>query len=248
MNAIYVLWLRQVIRYTRSRARIVAALVQPMMFLVGLGFGFRGLFARAGQGDYLQFLVPGIVGMSIIFSSMMSGMELVWDRQFGFLKETLVAPVPRVSIMLGRVLGGATTAWFQGVLVLALSLAIGFRPESLSLVPAALALMFLTAILFSAFGLIVGTLITDMQAFPLVMNFLVMPLFFLSGAMFPLRGLPPALRVVTALDPLSYGIDAMRQVLIGASHFGLDLDVAVLGGLSLCFLGVGGYFFGRMEI
>lgn len=248
MNAVYILWLRQVIRYRRSGVRIVAALAQPMMFFLALGFGLRGLFAQAGQGNYIQFLTPGIVGMSIIFSSMFSGMEMVWDRQFGFLKETLVAPVPRVSIMLGRVLGGATTATFQGLLVLALATAFGFRPESLALIPAAFAIMLLTALVFSAFGLIVGTLISDMQAFPLVMNFVVMPLFFLSGSMFPLHGLPLPLLVVATLDPLSYGVDALRHVLIGAAHFGLALDIGILGGLTLCLLVLGSYFFGRMEV
>jgi ABC-2 type transport system permease protein len=248
MNAVYILWLRQFKRYIRSPARLVASLAQPMMFLIALGFGLGSIFARAGQGSYIQFLVPGIVAMSIIFSSIFSGMEMLWDRQFGFLKETLVAPVPRFAIMLGRVAGGATTAMIQGAIVLVISLAFGFRPNNWLVVPEALAVMLLISLLFSAFGMVVGSKMTDMQAFPLIMNFIVMPLFFLSGAMFPLRGLPKAMLVVATADPLSYGVDALRQLLIGTSHFGLPLDIAVLSGLTLVLLFLGSYFFSRMEV
>ena len=248
MNAVYILWLRQFKRYIRSPARLVASLAQPMMFLIALGFGLGSIFARAGQGSYIQFLVPGIVAMSIIFSSIFSGMEMLWDRQFGFLKETLVAPVPRFAIMLGRVAGGATTAMIQGAIVLVISLAFGFRPNNWLVVPEALAVMLLISLLFSAFGMVVGSKMTDMQAFPLIMNFIVMPLFFLSGAMFPLRGLPKAMLVVATADPLSYGVDALRQLLIGTSHFGLPLDIAVLTGLTLALLFLGSYFFSRMEV
>ena len=248
MNAVYILWLRQFKRYIRSPARLVASLAQPMMFLIALGFGLGSIFARAGQGSYIQFLVPGIVAMSIIFSSIFSGMEMLWDRQFGFLKETLVAPVPRFAIMLGRVAGGATTAMIQGAIVLVISLAFGFRPNNWLVVPEALAVMLLISLLFSAFGMVVGSKMTDMQAFPLIMNFIVMPLFFLSGAMFPLRGLPKAMLVLATADPLSYGVDALRQLLIGTSHFGLPLDIAVLSGLTLALLFLGSYFFSRMEV
>jgi ABC-2 type transport system permease protein len=248
MNAVYILWLRQFKRYIRSPARLVASLAQPMMFLIALGFGLGSIFARAGQGSYIQFLVPGIVAMSIIFSSIFSGMEMLWDRQFGFLKETLVAPVPRFAIMLGRVAGGATTAMIQGAIVLIISTAFGFRPHSWLVVPEAFAVMLLISLLFSAFGMVVGSKMTDMQAFPLIMNFIVMPLFFLSGAMFPLHGLPTPLLIVATADPLSYGVDALRQLLIGAGHFGFGLDIAVLSGLTLALLFLGSYFFSRMEV
>ncbi|MGD0864286.1 MAG: ABC transporter permease [Rhizomicrobium sp.] len=248
MNAVYILWLRQFKRYIRSPARLVASLAQPMMFLIALGFGLGSIFARAGQGSYIQFLVPGIVAMSIIFSSIFSGMEMLWDRQFGFLKETLVAPVPRFAIVLGRVAGGATTAMIQGAIVLIISTAFGFRPHSWLVVPEAFAVMLLISLLFSAFGMVVGSKMTDMQAFPLIMNFIVMPLFFLSGAMFPLHGLPTPLLIVATADPLSYGVDALRQLLIGAGHFGFGLDIAVLSGLTLALLFLGSYFFSRMEV
>src|SRR3989442_12956386 len=131
MGTIYILWLREMKRYGRSRAQIVASLGQPMLYLLALGFGLGPVFQRSGQGSYLQFVAPGVVGMSILFMSIFSGIGLLWDRQFGFLKETLVAPVPRLHIMIGRTLGGATVALVQGTLVLTVCLVAGFRPQSL---------------------------------------------------------------------------------------------------------------------
>src|ERR671926_808525 len=130
MSAIYILWLRELRRYVRSRAQVVASLGQPMLYLIALGFGLGPVFQRAGQGSYLQFIAPGVVGMTLLFTSMFSGVALLWDRQFGFLKETLVAPVPRLWIMTGRTLGGATVAMIQGLLIFVVSLVAGFRPTS----------------------------------------------------------------------------------------------------------------------
>src|ERR1700734_4181526 len=127
MSAIYILWVRSVKRYVRSKPRIIAALGQPLLFLIALGFGFGPIFQKAGQGNYIQFLAPGVIAMTILFTAIFSGIELIWDRQFGFLKETLVAPVPRILIMIGRTLGGATVALLQGVIVIILCLLAGFR-------------------------------------------------------------------------------------------------------------------------
>ena len=129
MSAIYILWLRELKRYSRSRAQIVASLGQPLLYLLALGFGLGPVFEKAGQGSYLQFVAPGVIGMSVLFSSIFSGIGLLWDRQFGFLKETLVAPVPRLHIMIGRTLGGATVAMIQGLLVIVICLIAGFRPQ-----------------------------------------------------------------------------------------------------------------------
>src|ERR1035437_6379757 len=141
MKTIYILWLRQLKRYFRSKSRMIGSLGQPLLFLLSLGYGFGPIFQKAGQGNYIQFLAPGIIGMSIIFTSIFSGIEIIWDRQFGFLKETLVAPVSRFSIMLGRTLGGATVATFQGVIVFLISMIAGFRPTSWTLVPVAILVM-----------------------------------------------------------------------------------------------------------
>lgn len=248
MKTIYILWLRQIKRYYRSRSRIIGSLAQPLLFLVSLGFGFGPVFARAGQGNYLEFLTPGIVGMSIIFTAIFSGIEMIWDRQFGFLKETLVAPVPRLNIMIGRTLGGATVAAGQGLIVFFISLIAGFRPINWWLLPTIILVMILVALLFTALGTAIASTMDDMQGFQLVMNFLVMPLFFLSGALFPLGGLPSVLTWVARFDPLSYGVDAMRQLMTGMVHFGLGVDLVVLSVITVVFLVLGSFLFSRIEI
>ena len=247
-NAIYIMWLREVKRFIRSKSRIVGSLGQPLLFLVALGYGLGPVFAKAGQGNYLEFIAPGIIGMSIIFSAIFNGMQVIWDRQFGFLKETMVAPVSRLSIMFGRTIGGATVASAQGVLVLIIATAAGFRPVSWVGIVPALIVMLLIALLFSALGIMVASLLKDMQGFQLIMNFLVMPLFFLSGALFPLNNVPAALLLVARFDPLSYGVDALRYFLIGTNTFSLTLDISVLIGVSAIFLALGSYFFSIIEI
>src|ERR1051325_3286162 len=217
MNAIYILWLRELRRYVRSRAQIVASLGQPLMYLIALGFGLGPVFQKAGEGSYLQFIAPGVVSMTILFSSVFSGMGLLWDRQFGFLKETLVAPVPRIQIMLGRMFGGATVAMLQGLLVATVCVVSGFRPASLVMLPVALLFLMLIACLFTALGTAIGSALENMQGFQMIMGFLVMPLFFLSGALYPLTNLPGFLKVATRLDPLTYGVDGLRTALIGVS-------------------------------
>lgn len=248
MTAIYMLWLRQLKRYFRSRSRIVASLGQPLLFLLALGFGFGPIFQRAGQGDYIQFLAPGVIGMTILFTAIFSGIELIWDRQFGFLKETLVAPVPRILIMIGRTLGGATVALLQGFIVVIICFLAGFRVHHVSAVPIALVVMALIAIMFTALGTAIASVLSDFQGFQLVMNFLVMPIFFLSGALFPLAGLPTVLNILATIDPLSYGVDGLRVSLSGAGHFGLTLDLAVLAILSSLILVLGTRLFSKIQL
>src|ERR1700741_808114 len=172
MSAVYILWLRELKRYTRSRAQIIASLGQPLLYLLVLGFGRGPVFKRAGNGDYFQFIAPGVIGMSVLFSSIFSGLGLLLDRQFGFLKETLVAPVPRLQIMIGRTLGGATTAMVQGTLILVVCLIAGFRPSNLAALPVALLFMAMIAIVFAALGTAIGSSLRDMQGFQLIMQFL----------------------------------------------------------------------------
>jgi ABC-2 type transport system permease protein len=248
VTVIYILWLREVKRYFRSRPQILASLGQPLMYLLVMGFGLGPIFEESGRGSYLQFIAPGVVGMAILFMSIFSGIGLLWDRQFGFLKETLVAPVPRLHIMIGRTLGGATIALLQGTLVLTVCLIAGFRPHDLAAVPLALLFMALIAVVFAALGTVIGSTLRDMQGFQLIMNFLVMPIFFLSGALFPLANLPAALAVATRLDPLSYGIDGLRGALIGQSQFGPLLDLAVLGAVAACFVVLGAWSFSRIQV
>ena len=249
MNAIYILWLRELKRYTRSRSQIVASLGQPLLYLLALGFGLGPVFQRAGNGSYLQFMAPGVIGMSVLFTSIFSGLGLLWDRQFGFLKETLVAPVSRMQIMIGRTLGGATVAIIQGALVMVICLIAGFRPAHLSAIPLAFGFMVLIAILFAALGMAIGSGLQDMQGFQLIMNFLVMPIYFLSGALFPLKGQGVILRYVTMADPLAYGIDGMRNV-FGSKLAAFDprVDLLVLVGMGAIFLVFGAYRFNKIEI
>jgi len=248
MSTVYILWLREMKRYVRSRAQIVASLGQPMLYLLALGFGLGPVFQRSGQGSYLQFVAPGVVGMSILFMSIFSGIGLLWDRQFGFLKETLVAPVPRLHVMMGKALGGATVAVIQGSIVFVVCLIAGFRPVSISALPIAFLFMALIAAMFTSLGTAIGSVVVDMQGFQLVMNFLVMPIFFLSGALFPLANLPKAMSIVTSLDPMAYGVDGLRGALIGISHFGMAADLAVICAVTALFLGLGTYFFSRIQI
>jgi ABC-2 type transport system permease protein len=173
MSTIYILWLRQLKRYFRSRSRMIGSLGQPILFLVALGFGFGPTFAKAGQGNYIQFLTPGIISMSILFTAVFSGIEIIWDRQFGFLKETLVAPVSRLEIMIGRTIGGATVATLQGIIVFCISMIAGFRPNGPASIGMTLVFMILTAILFTAVGTAIASVLEDMQGFQLIMNFLI---------------------------------------------------------------------------
>jgi len=247
MTTIYVLWLRQVKRYLRSRPRIVASLGQPLLYLLTFGFGFGAIFAKAGQGNYIQFLAPGMIGMTILFTSIFSGIELMFDRQFGFLKEMLVAPQPRLLLMIGRTLGGATTAIFQGVIVVVICMIVGFRPTNLAGLPIAFAYMVLISVMFTALGTAIACSLSDMQGFQMVMNFLVMPIYFLSGALFPLTNIPAVMKFFATIDPLTYGVDGVRGALIGVSHFGQLLDLAVLSALTLAFLMIGARQFSRIE-
>ena len=248
MTVIYILWLREVKKYLRSRTQIIASMGSPIMYLGILGFGLGPVFQRAGQGSYLQFMAPGVIGMTVLFTSIFSGIALLWDRQFGFLKETLVAPVSRLSIMLGRTLGGATVAIIQGLLIFIVCLIAGFRPTSAAAIPLAILFMMLIAIVFAALGTVIGSSLKDMQGFQLVMNFLVMPIFFLSGALYPLTNLPKVLALLTRLDPLTYGVDGVRSVLIGVTHFGPTVDLAVLIGVAILLLTLGAWRFSKIEI
>lgn len=229
MRVVYVLWLRQMKRYARSKSRVLGAIGQPLLFLLALGYGLGAVFERAGEGNYLQFLVPGIIAQTILFSAVFWGIQIIWDKQFGFLKETLVAPVPRIKIMIGGALGGATIAAFQGLLVLVISVALGFRPHNWALVPAAIALAAVLALALACFGSGVASMVNDFQGFQAINQFLIFPLYFLSGAIYPLAGIPTVLRLISQINPLSYAIDALRTLLTGTGHFVFGVDLLALG-------------------
>jgi len=246
MQVVYIMWLRQLKRYWRSKSRMLGSLGQPLLFLFALGFGFGSVFQKAGQGNYFDFLAPGIIAMSILFNAMFNGIEVIWDRQFGFLKETLVAPVSRLKIMTGRTLGGATVAFIQGIIVLVIAVAFGFKIQPIA-IPLALLFMFLIAILFTAIGIAIASKMEDMHAFPLIMNFILMPLFFLSGALFPLDNLPKVMDIIVKINPLSYGIDGVRGALTGVSNIGILTDLIVLLVLIAVSGILGSWLFSKVE-
>ncbi len=248
MNVIYILWLRQMKRYVRSRARVVASLAQPLLYLLAMGYGLGPIFQRAGMGSYVQFIAPGLIAMTILFTSVFSGIELIFDRQFGFLKETLVAPVPRLWIILGRILGGATVAFLQGLIFLSVCLIAGFRWHDIGALPVAFLFMALMGIVFSAVGSAIGSALSDAQGFQFVIGFLIMPVFFLSGAMFPLNNLPKALTILTRLDPLSYGVDGLRDALNGVVYFGFATDFMVLSVVAVLLLALSSYLFSKIQL
>jgi ABC-2 type transport system permease protein len=248
MNAIYILWLRQLKRDLRSRSWTIGALGQPVMFLLALGFGFGPIYQKAAGTSYLQFLAPGIISMGIILPAAFSGIEIVWDRQFGFLKETLVAPVSRFQIVLGRILGGATVALIRGMIVFAFCIVVGFRIENLIFLPVAAAFMFLIAVFCAAVGTAIGSLLEDIQSFQFIINFIIMPLFLFSNALFPVEGLSKAMRTIIYLNPLSYGIDGLRGALTHNLLFSLGVDSLVLGICTAILLAVASYLFSLIQL
>jgi ABC-2 type transport system permease protein len=200
-----------------------------------------------GEVGYIRFLVPGIIGMSILFSSTFGGLSVLWDREFGFLKEIMVAPVSRVSIVLGRIAGGATTALIQAVLILGISHIMGFKIINLSSIFLAVLFMILIAITFLGLGLIFASKMRDMQGFSIVMNFVIFPLFFLSGALYPLENFPSWLRFISKLDPLTYGVDGLRAALIGVSSFSIFSNFIFMVIFSSVMILLGAYFFEKSE-
>jgi ABC-2 type transport system permease protein len=248
MKAIYTLWLRQVIKYFRSKSRIIGSLAQPLLFLVAFGFGFGSIYERAGEGNYIQYLAPGIITMSMVMTALFSGIDIIWDRKFGFLKETMVAPVPRWQIFLGKILGGSTVAMIQGLIVFGLTLIVGFKPINWLMIPLALLFAFLIALLFTAMGTMIAAKLEDMQGFQLIMNFLVMPIVFLSGAFFPLGNLPKGIEFITKIDPLTYGVDGLRGALIGVNNFSFLTDMGILIIVSIVLLILGTRFFEKIKV
>jgi ABC-2 type transport system permease protein len=248
METIYILWLRQVKKYFRSKSRIIGSLAQPLLFLVAFGYGFGSIYSKAGQGNYIQFLAPGIILMSVVFTAIFTGIDIIWDRQFGFLKETLVAPVSRLQIVLGKTIGGATVGIIQGLIVFLLTLIVGFRPQHIMALFPAFLITFLVSLLFTSLGTAIASTLEDMQGFQLIMNFLVMPIVFLSGAFFPLNGLPKSIEFISNINPLSYGIDGLREALIGVTKFGMATDLLILSAITVVLLGIGSYLFSKIQI
>ena len=249
MNAIIVIWFRNVLKYIRSRSRVIGSLGMPFFFLVVIGFGLNATVQIPGmEGDYVDFIAPGIIAMSVLFSSMFSGIQLVLDKQFGFLKETFVAPVSRLTLMLGQTLGGATIALIQGILILVISILIGVQVSSAGGIFIAFGFMFLIGLAFTALGISFASRMEDTQGFTLIINFVLFPLFFLSGALFPLDRIPDWLAFFTYLDPLTYGVEGIRYGLLGSSQINPWISFGVLGGFTIGIILVGRHLFNKIKI
>ena len=256
----YIIWYRDLLRWWRDRQRILPSLFQPILYLfvfgVGLGSAIGGIGGRAASApagvSYTTFMYPGILAMAVLFPAIFSSMSIVWDREFGFLKEIQVAPIPRGAVALGKALGGSTPALIQSSVLLMLAPIVGVRVTPLMVVEV-IGLLFLLACSLSALGVAIASRMRTMEGFQVVMNFVMMPLLFLSGAFFPLQGLPSWLALLTRLDPVAYAVDAIRRVVLGAAGVppelvnslaiagpnGAPLPIPIEVGILLAFIAVG---------
>lgn len=245
---VYTLWMREMKRFWRSKGRLVGSLVLPVLFLFVLGTGFGRFFQYRNNVTYMEFIGPGIVGMTLLFSSMFGGLAVLWDKQFGFLKEILVAPVSRIGIMAGKTLGTVTTSMLRaGVFLAALYLGGLVRFDPVGLIWTVVFMLLISGS-FVGLGIALASRMSDPHSFQLVMNFLIMPVFFLSGALFPLDGIPAWLKVLTVVNPLTYGIDGMRWALGAPHHFSALTSTSVLCVFFVATMAVGGWLFRHMSL
>ncbi|MGO0122626.1 ABC transporter permease [Desulfothermobacter acidiphilus] len=258
LRTIYTIWYREWLRFWRDRSRLVGMIGQPLLYflIVGQGISAAMAFRAAPPGvelSYLQFMYPGILAMSVLFTSIFSGISIIWDREFGFLKEVLVAPVPRWGIAMGKALGSSTVALCQAAILLALA-PLAQIHLNLPLIGQLLSVLFLISLAITFLGVAIASRMETMEGFQMIMNFLVMPLYFLSGAMFPLANVPEWMAALMHFDPLTYGVDALRHLIFAGAppqaltflvHFALTTDLLVLGAMVLVLGGLGSWFFSR---
>ena len=250
-QAIYVMWLREMKRFFRAKSRVIGALAMPFFFLFSMGFGFRSSFILPGlppEANYLDFLVPGIIGMTMLFTSTFAGLSVLWDKDFGFLKEMMVAPVKRSAIVFGRIIGGVTTSLIQGILILIISLLMGFKIANPFSFLLALLFMFLIGVGFIGLGIAIASKMEDTHGFSLIVQFIIFPTFLLSGALFPISNFPDFLKPIIYINPLSYGVDGLRASLIGFSQFPLLLDLFLLLIFDLAMISLGSWLFSKTEV
>ena len=253
LRGFYTLWLREVKRYLRDRTRIISSFVQPLLWLVIFGAGFGMRFALPG-GSYQQYLFPGIVGQTLLFTSMFMGISVIWDRDFGFLKEVLVAPVSRMTLFLGKMVGDSTDAVIQGIIVFALGAVLGIAIDPLAFLICLPIMMLITFGLVSI-GLTIASFMGSLESFGAIQTFINLPLFFLSGALFPISGplavgVPGWLQAASAFNPLTYGVDALRSILLGGTYAALQpmwINLMVIVGFDVAMIAVGTWAFTRMK-
>ncbi|KAA0000957.1 MAG: hypothetical protein FE047_00335 [Thermoplasmata archaeon] len=247
IHDIYTIYLREMLRLRRQRVRLVTTIVMPLLWLGIIGNAFNNAFKTVGSsllgGDFLSFLTPGILIMTMVFTATISGITTVFDREFGFLKEMLVAPIKRESILIGKMFGGVSQAILQGIIIIVLAIFMGVSFSGASSIPGMLLTMFLVSIAFVSLGLAVASKIKSMEGFQMIMNFLIQPMIFLSGAFYPVKTLPSWLKIFVRINPLTYGVDAMRYFAIGINEFNVILDLTILAIFSILLILLGGHFF-----
>lgn len=251
LTAIYTIWLREMKKFVRAKSRIIGNIAMPFFFMAFLGTGiaatmnFQGDF---GAMSYLDFLAPGIIAMTLLFSSMFSGISVLWDKEFGFLKEMLVAPISRFSIVLGKVLAGMTTGLIQAFIILGIALLLGVKISSIAGVLMSVVFILLISMSFVSLGIAFASKMRDMQGFQIIMNFLIMPIWLLSGAFFPIQGLPSWLLALSYINPLTYGVDGLRTSLIGVNTIPLVYSIAVLVVFCTAMITLGAWLFSKTEV
>src|SRR5262245_23923196 len=269
LKVVYTIWLREYKTFAREKVRVIAMVAQPLLSLAILGRGITAgmRLTGAGEVDYIKYMYPGVIGMSILFTSIFSALSIIWDREFGFLKEVLVAPVPRWAVALGKSFGGATVSMFQSVILVAMAPLVGLS-LSFGLILKLLVLAFLLSFAITSLGIVIASRMQSMQSFQMVMNFLVMPLYFLSGAMFPMATAPVWMRSLMTADPLTYGVDALRNVTFsdtmvkvgdstrplvdvarqaGLIRWTLAFDIALMGLVAVVLTIVGAWSFSKSQ-
>ncbi len=249
---IYVICMREFIKFFREKSRLLGTLARPVLWLFVVGNGMSALIRPQAGFSYLQFIFPGMIGMTILFASIFSSISIVWDREFGFMKEMLVSPISRLSIVVGKAVSGTAISAAQAVIILILSPFLGIRLSALEFIEVT-ALSLLVSFSITSLGILIAARLTSFDGFNIIMNFLVMPMFFLSGAMYPVTSMPPALRELTRLNPLTYGIDSFKHVLLRNAappmgpEFPLVLDLVVVLAVSALMLTLAALSFRKKE-
>jgi ABC-2 type transport system permease protein len=251
-DVIYVVVMREFKKFTRERSKLVASVARPVIWLLLMGVGMGRMIPASDGIDYVHFMFPGIIGMTILFSSFFSAISIIWDKEFGYMKEMLAAPISRTSIVVGKAISGSMVATLQALIILALFPVLGLQLSALQVVEVIL-ISILLSFMLSSVGILVAAFYDSFDSFSVIMNFIVMPMFFLSGAMYPLKSLPTALKIISRVNPLTYGVDALKNVILRsasgqtASDFPLSVDLAVIASVAVVFLAAGTWVFSRRD-
>ncbi|MEM4389574.1 MAG: ABC transporter permease [Candidatus Micrarchaeia archaeon] len=244
-HAIYAIWLREFKVFVREKERVVSSIVSPILWLFVFGSGLGETVSPGGM-EYRVFIFPGILAMSVLFTSVFYGLYIIWDRRLDFLKEVLVAPISRGSVFLGKALGGVTDAMFQGIVLLVIGTVFITPIEPVRLL-AVLPVLVLVAFATASLGLVIGANMKSQEGFVLIINFVMWPMFFFSGALFPVSNLPAFLQPISEINPLTYAVDALRSILLGTGAFPLYLDIAALAAFALAMGALGMVSFGNLQ-